>query len=467
MQSRIVCSLSAAIAAFTFSTAGAQVLPHAEWETVHAALPHATLAVPLSEGRALLTGAFVLGDDGWEPAAYLYEPWAGARRVADPPFLLDRHFGAPLGGGRALIGGGIGDSLSRTDECWVYDADTDEWSAVAPLPVPTANFYTNIAAALPDGRVFVAGGSTPEDVYYTNPDPEDHWTLQFGGRNVFIFDPRGETRAPDGTVLPGRWEERAKMPATARYRTHAPFFGRKTIPLPADRHNIEVGRVTHETAVLPDGRVLLIGGREFEPGPYYGIAKVDLYDPETDVWTRLADMPAIPHDRDAGYGGRGFPGVAVRPDGKVLVFGGLTTRLIKGGAAHEGVVFAISQPLRWMHRRSALLLDPDANAWRQVGDLNVARAGPAVASWPSDERTYVIAIGGEELFGPDVVPAEVYDPETETWSLLPPEPSATFDSPLRHGVGLTDGTVLTWSPREEDDGLSTLKRLHPSGLPSE
>ena len=388
------------------------------------------------------------------------------RRVADPPSLLYNHFGAPLGGGRALIGGGIGDNLSHSDTCWVYDADTDEWSAVARLPVPTTNFYTNIAAALPDGRVFVAGGSTPKDVYYTNPDPQDPWTLQFGGRNVFIFDPRDETRAPDGTVLPGRWEERTKMPATATYRTHAPsFFGRLAIPLPEGQPNIEVGRVTHETAVLPDGRVLLIGGREFEPGPFYGIAKVDMYDPEANVWTRLADMPAVPQDRDAGYGGRGFPGVAVRRDGKVLVFGGVTTRVIEGGAEHDGVVFAIFQPLRWMHRRSALLLDPDANEWRRVGDLNVARGGPVVASWPSDERTYVIAIGGEELYGPDVVPAEVYDPDTETWSLLPPEPSVTFDSPLRHGAGLTDGTVLTWSSREDE--LSTVKRLHPSGLPSE
>ena len=49
MQSRIVTTLGAVIAAFTSSTASARVLPHAEWEIVNGALPDARIVVPLSE----------------------------------------------------------------------------------------------------------------------------------------------------------------------------------------------------------------------------------------------------------------------------------------------------------------------------------------------------------------------------------------------------------------------------------
>jgi hypothetical protein len=80
------------------------------------------------------------------------------------------HIGVSLDDGRRVLvcGGASQDMLTLTNRCFVYDPALDSWSEVAPLPSPTFFLYSNPAAPLPDGRVVVAGGSTPEDLYGTD-----------------------------------------------------------------------------------------------------------------------------------------------------------------------------------------------------------------------------------------------------------------------------------------------------------
>ena len=473
MDNRIVGTLSSCIVAVMLSSSGADVLPDAEWEIVPGDLPAQMerIVIPLSHGRALLTG---WEDDG-SPSAYLYDPWTGVQRVADPP-PLSNHFGAPLYEGRAaLVGGGwYQDVNGPTDRCYVYDPDVDSWDEVARLPKKTFDYYANLAATLPDGRVIVTGGSTPDDkyadyVFYPeDPNaPPEPYSLYFGSRNVFLFDPHGETTDPDGTARPGSWSAGQKMPAIRRFmRTGPPSafifdwaarpFIALGIPLPANMQGIQVGRVTHHTVVLPDGRVLLIGGRVTQPDWYYGLTEVDLYDPTLDEWTRLKDMPAVHDDGDRGHGGRDFPGVSLLANGEVLIYGGVAVKFADGGAANGQVWF----PKHWALRGSALVLNPEANEWRRVGDLNVARTFPLAAAWPPGVGTFAFAIGGE-TWSDTVAPAEVYDSTSETWALLPAEPDVSSNEG-HWGAGLTDGTVLTWSMKGNG---SVVKRLHPAGLP--
>src|SRR5262245_1442482 len=98
MKLRVVSSL---IAAAMLSCSGeAKLLPKAEWAVIGGDRIPAhwhSIAVPLSGGRALLTG--------FNAKAFLYEPATGLRRVADVPGPLDSHFGAALLDDRALVGG--------------------------------------------------------------------------------------------------------------------------------------------------------------------------------------------------------------------------------------------------------------------------------------------------------------------------------------------------------------------------
>jgi hypothetical protein len=241
------------------------------------------------------------------------------------------------------------------------------------------------------------------------------------------------------------------MPTT-RVFTHGPTFASNGpgIALAAPYH---AGRVAHETVVLNDGRVLLVGGREYQPGLYYGLPSLDAYDPASDSWERLGQMPSIPGE-DGAYGGRGFPGVTLLRSGQVLIFGGNSGELLEHEANHGGVTYTGAPG---NSRGSSLLFDPSTRVFTRVGDLNVQRFGPFAAPWRGGAGAF--AIGGSPRGRAGMPhPGEVYDPATRAWFLLPPEPEQEPDFPRREGVTLADGTVLTWTGE-----TTTVRRLLPDG----
>src|SRR5262245_33863605 len=375
-------SLGSWMAVAALSCSETKIFPRAEWEVVAGESPSTEwpgIAVPLDGGRALLAGSDV---------AYLYDPSTGLRRVADPPGPVDSSFGAALHDGRALFGGGQPEGLP-TDRCFIYDPESDDWSEAARLPHATFNYYTNIAATLPDGRVIVTGGSAPEDAYRQAGQSFDFF---LASRYVQLFDPGGQTTYPDGTVLTGSWQEGQPMPATHTFKTHAPGFS-GAVPL-GDKAGAEVGRATHVTLVLGDGRVLLVGGRWTQPAKYYGLPEVDVYDPGSDQWTRVEPPPAIEDDGDEGYAGRGFPGVSVLESQEVLLFGGLASEFAESAGDSGQVTFSFKGGGR-PPRVSSLVFDPVSNQWRRVGDLNERRSGPLAASWPYGVGSFAIAVGGD------------------------------------------------------------------------
>lgn len=424
-----------------------EVVPNAEWEIVGDLEEGAAgqgRAVALSQARALLTG---YSED--PQRVYRYDQATGITRVADAPGPLDAHFAARLADGRVLVGGGGFDQDLRA-RCFIYDPARDRWSEAAPLPRPTYWLYVNPAVTLLDGRVMVAGGGTPEAAYF---DPGVGVDLHLASRQVLLFNPQGTTVGPDGRRLTGAWRSGAPMPATHVF-THGPtFFLGAGIPLAAP---YAAGRVGQQTVVLPDGRVLVVGGREYQPGLFYGVPFMDVYNPTKDSWQRMEEMPSVPGDGDGGYGGRGFPGVTVLRSGKVLIFGGTTWELIEHRTT-TGVRFDASFGMG--QRGSSLLFDPSTGGHTRVGDLNHARIGPLAAPWVEGGGAF--AIGGSPVpHGGPLPDGEVYDPVARAWSLLPVEPNPTIgDFPRRDGVALTDGTVLTWS-----ESATTVKRLHPDGV---
>ncbi|MGK3961084.1 hypothetical protein WMF38_49535 [Sorangium sp. So ce118] len=69
----------------------------------------------------------------------------------------------------------------------------------------------------------------------------------------------------------------------------------------------------HYAVALPGGEVLVIGGSSGGPDPYLAMRAVDRYDPATGTWTSLS--PTI-YPYLSGVGG------VLLPDGRVLVVGG-------------------------------------------------------------------------------------------------------------------------------------------------
>ena len=165
-------------------------------------------------------------------------------------------------------------------------------------------------------------------------------------------------------------------------------------------------RKSFSTAVV-DGKIYLIGGTLFEhargvlrePGPGiwrgpFGMSLVEVYDPETNTWQRLADMLTV----------RAGAETAV-VDGKIYVMGGYA------GKDNQGKNFKILKAVE--------MYDPQTDTWVRKQDLPVSRMQFGIGAVAGK----IYAIGGvldpkEKKPGLqgrlDLV--EVYDPVSDTWA---------------------------------------------------
>jgi N-acetylneuraminic acid mutarotase len=242
---------------------------------------------------------------------------------------------AELGGKFHLVGGfeyGGADSI-RHD---VYDIATETWSVATPIPEPAHHL---VGVGL-NGKLYVLGGLQ---------------TLAFNVTgNLWEYDP--------ATML---WTERAGLPA---------------------------GRERGAGALAAHaGRLIYVGGLR---NGNEALTEVDAYDPATDTWAPLPDMPT-PRDH---------LGVAVVGDSLYAVGG-------RQGAFDTEVA-------------ATEALDLKTLKWRRgLAPIPTLRAGFATAAVDGE----IVTVGGE---GPAGVydQVEAYDPAANTWRSLAPSPIP------RHGV---------------------------------
>jgi hypothetical protein len=150
--------------------------------------------------------------------------------------------------------------------------------------------------------------------------------------------------------------------------------------------DMSVGRYLQTATVLPDGSVLVAGGRSDDAsGPGQSLASAEKYDSTRGTWTPSADMA----NRRSAHT------ATLLRDGKVLVVGGYND---------------------WAALDSAELYDPASGSWTSTGKLIEAR-GYHTATLLSDGR--VLVAGGRSnnsSTGRALASAELYDPATGSWS---------------------------------------------------
>ncbi|KFE69701.1 kelch repeat-containing protein [Hyalangium minutum] len=138
-------------------------------------------------------------------------------------------------------------------------------------------------------------------------------------------------------------------------------------------------RFQHTATLLPNGKVLVAGGR----GTGY-LASAEVYDPVTGSWSAIASMasPRLLHT------------ATLLPNGKVLVAGGYT------GSSYTA---------------SAEVYDPATGTWSATGSM-VAPRYVHTATLLSNGK--VLVAGGYNSSSTYLRTAEVYDPATGFWSAV-------------------------------------------------
>jgi N-acetylneuraminic acid mutarotase len=267
-------------------------------------------------------------------------------------------------GGAVLIGSGIL-KLPVTVEATATPTATAEGSPVATAtPVePVAATWTatgdmiearvnHTATQLQDGRVLVTGGvGTATSEFFAN-------ILA----SAELYDPST-----------GRWTATGSMLGI---------------------------RVGHTATLLPDGRVLVVGGGSSSDGNAGPLATAELYDPNTGTWTATRNTIGAGPGRTA----------TLLDSGEVLLTGGVGENL---------ETLAIAE-----------LYDPATDSWSATGDMADARSG---------HRATLLLDGKVLVVGGGLASAELYDPATAQWA-------ATGDTSgilVGHTAArLSDGTVI-------------------------
>ena len=159
------------------------------------------------------------------------------------------------------------------------------------------------------------------------------------------------------------------------------------------RTQLPTERIGFATAVVGH-KIYLIGGGLFENildnqggalGPF-GTRTVEVYDTQTNMWQRVADMPTP----------RQVPKAAV-VNGTIYVFGGFHGEI---------------NDLQWKHPVNVEAYNPQTDTWIQKQDMPVSRVVFDVGVIGG--KIYVIG-GVTRIGGERIARVDVYNPATDTW----------------------------------------------------
>ena len=274
-------------------------------------------SVKLSDGRILRYRLqideswteFVNEIDVFDPSlnSWTSPPKPPTQRIRPDMVLLDD--------GRVLVVGGQGIAPSSPQDVIlpfvgtteIFNPETGEWRQAATMEQP---LFRQAAVLLSDGRVLVVGGvslsdgkeSARAEIY----DPAtDTWTPTEN-----MTTERGEPKAvllSDGRVLVTGDRSRDFRAVTGKAETYDPNTGTWTPT--GDLSNSSRG---HSLTLLPDGRVLVAGGVHPTNRHFGAYPTTEIFDPTTNSWSPGPELfePRIHHS------------ATLMPDGRVLLIGG-------------------------------------------------------------------------------------------------------------------------------------------------
>lgn len=342
---------------------------------------------------------------------------AASATWAPGPNMLDPTFDAAatrLGDGTVLvIGGGRSNSFGAANQR--FDPATGTWSLAGELLVPRSGLSL---VTLLDGSGLAVGGS--QDGTFPRAERYDPVTGTFTPTS---FEDSGRGNEPGVAVLPdgrvlsvgGNFYDVNSNSASVYDPATNTWERRSFYPF-----FVEYAAVTP----LADGRVLVAGGRkDLGDAGKVDTALVNIYDSASDRWSAAASLPAS----------RVLATAVTLGDGRVLLTGGFP-----------------SSP--------ALLYDVATDRWTPTGSLP-AGAYPSRLVLLPDGR--VLGIGGVDP-GTGTTASALFDPATSSWANAGPLQAQrrAFMATL-----LADGRVLVAGGVDGAVYLASTELWTPGGTP--
>jgi hypothetical protein len=282
-------------------------------------------ATLLSSGQVLIAGGFNT-HTGSLDTAEIYDPPTDTFRPLASRMSRGRELfqATPLADGRVLLTGGL-DLWTRCSQnsADVYDPKTETFT---PTAAPMAqDRFGQAAVRLLDGRVLIVGGKSVvlgvSQTYLASAEIYDPKTNRFSPTKSPLHVPRDRPTAtllPDGRVLiVGGQDEGVTTKVVEIFDPITETF--TVVP-----SGLAQGRMAHSAVCLPDGSVLVAGGWSAEKKA--SIASCELYQPSLRDFVPLPPLPQAVLDA----------GMVVFSDGGVLVAGGKTVDGTRAASSSTG-----------------------------------------------------------------------------------------------------------------------------------
>lgn len=222
--------------------------------------------------------------------------------------------------GRVMVVGGLdleamSSSFATIDPVDIvesYNTDTGEWQTLEPMNEVAME---HSLVLLNDGRIMAVGGFNDSNRMHGTDraeifDPTTNtWTL-IASANVSRMFPAAITLSDGRVLVTGSMISHSPLADdNPNSEIYDPDTGEWTITGP-----MSVRRINHTLTLLPDGRVLAVGGEDPMGDDYLLYSSTEVFDPNTSTWLAGPDLSQPRSSHSA----------TLMPDGSILLAGGIS-----------------------------------------------------------------------------------------------------------------------------------------------
>lgn len=389
----------------------------------------------LPDGRVLVAGGKNTNTSDVLASTFLYnvltDTWTQGADMGSA--ARRQHIALTLDNGDILVSGGYVSGNQYMVTMYAYNTYNNSWYYVSNIASDYRAGHT--LTILKNGKVLQVGGINLDTITYLSNIPLNTW-IASSNLNISRYDHTATLLADGRVLIVGGTTTNSTITASVEfYDPLNAFDGWKR------SNDLQTARYAHTATLLQTGKVLIVGGYKNQTPATY-LADVELYDPLKGTSRTIAALSVA----------RGYHTATLLPNGKVLIVGGVgnggfylnsaeifdplteswtfTSSMASGRAWHTAtrltngkvlVVGGKNGPSTTAFVSTAELYDGLTGNWSSAGTLLNPRINHTTTLLSDGQ---VLVVGGRTLEYSILDKAELYNPQTNSWRLTAPLPQS-------------------------------------------